>query len=85
MATVLERSALAKEWPSRSASSFAPRRTSRPWGYDGFLTENMVISIEGHIEEAGGPHGVKLEEQVLITGRGAVPFSRSPLVDALQV
>ena len=45
----------------------------------------MVVSVESYIGEPGGPDGVKLEEQVLITGRRAVPFSRSPLVDALQV
>ena len=45
----------------------------------------MVVSVESYIGEPGGPDGVKLEEQVLITERGAVPFSRSPLVDALQV
>ena len=55
------------------------------WGYDGVFEENMVVSVESYIGEAGGPDGVKLEEQVLITERGAVPFSRSPLVDALQV
>jgi Xaa-Pro aminopeptidase len=46
---------------------------------------NMVVSVESYIGEAGGPDGVKLEEQVLITDRGAVPLSRSSLVDALQI
>ena len=45
----------------------------------------MVVSVERYIGEANGPDGVKLEEQVLITKRGAVPFSSSPLVDALQI
>ena len=55
------------------------------WGYDGLFAEDMVVSVESYIGEPGGPDGVKLEQQVLITARGAVPFSRSPLVDALQV
>jgi Xaa-Pro aminopeptidase len=55
------------------------------WGYDGVFETNMVVSVESYIGEAGGPDGVKLEEQVLITDRGAVPLSRSPLVDALQI
>jgi Xaa-Pro aminopeptidase len=55
------------------------------WGYDGVFAENMVVSVESYIGEPGGPDGVKLEQQVLITERGAVPFSRSPLVDALQL
>jgi Xaa-Pro aminopeptidase len=55
------------------------------WSYDGIFEENMVVSVESFIGEANGPDGVKLEQQVLITGRGAVPFSSSPLVDALQV
>lgn len=55
------------------------------WGYDGVFEANMVVSVESYIGELGGPDGVKLEEQVLITERGAVPFSRSPLVDALEV
>ncbi len=45
----------------------------------------MVVSVESYIGETGGPDGIKLEEQVLITERSAVSFSRSPLVDALQV
>jgi Xaa-Pro aminopeptidase len=55
------------------------------WGYDGVFAEDMVVSVESYIGEPGGPDGVKLEQQVLITERGAVPFSHSPLVDALQV
>ena len=43
------------------------------------------MSVERYIGGADGPDGVKLEEQVLITRRGAVPFSSSLLVDALQI
>ncbi|NBA94897.1 Xaa-Pro peptidase family protein [Pseudomonas sp. R5(2019)] len=51
------------------------------WGYDGVFEENMVVSVESFIGEQGGREGVKLEEQVLITARGAVKLSRTPLVD----
>ncbi|WP_429578768.1 M24 family metallopeptidase [Paraburkholderia youngii] len=51
------------------------------WGYDGVLEENMVVSVESYIGEKGGKEGVKLEEQVLITSNGAVPFSKSSLLN----
>lgn len=51
------------------------------WGYDGLFQENMVVSVESYIGERGGHQGVKLEEQVLITARGAVTLSRTPLLD----
>ena len=53
------------------------------WGYDGVITEGMVLCIESLIGEVGGREGVKLEEQVLVTATGAVSLSTSPLVDAL--
>jgi Xaa-Pro aminopeptidase len=54
------------------------------WGYDGILEANMVVSVESYIGEVGGKEGVKLEEQVVITDKGAQPLSRSPLLDALE-
>ena len=38
----------------------------------------MVVSVESYIGEPGGPDGVKLEEQVLITEREPVAVLRSP-------
>ncbi len=38
----------------------------------------MKISIESYIGEVGGPDGVKLEEQIHITEKGPVIFSRTP-------
>jgi hypothetical protein len=35
--------------------------------------------------EVGGKEGVKLEQQVLITAGGAVPMSKAPFVDAIEV
>ena len=53
------------------------------WGYDGMFEANMVVSVESYIGEVGGPDGVKLEQQVVITEAGARPLSRTPLVDAI--
>ena len=36
--------------------------------YDGVLAEGMVLCVESYVGEPGGRDGVKLEEQVLITG-----------------
>lgn len=55
------------------------------WGYDGVIEENMVLCVESYLGEEGGPEGVKLEQQVVVTANGAVPMSRSPLVDALTM
>ncbi|WP_118180124.1 M24 family metallopeptidase [Paraburkholderia phosphatilytica] len=51
------------------------------WGYDGVLQENMIVSVESFIGEAGGKEGVKLEEQVLITATGAIALSDCPRLD----
>ena len=53
------------------------------WGYDGYFQENMVVCVESYIGAVGGGQGVKLEQQVLITSRGAVPMSSDPMIDAL--
>ena len=50
------------------------------WGYDGVFEENMVVSVESYLGEPGGPDGVKLEQQVLITANGAQLFSKMPLL-----
>ncbi|HWJ33882.1 MAG TPA: Xaa-Pro peptidase family protein [Steroidobacteraceae bacterium] len=54
------------------------------WGSDGVFVENMVVSVESYIGELGGQDGIKLEEQVLITDRGAVSMSKSAFHDALE-
>ena len=51
--------------------------------YDGVLAEGMVLCVESYVGEPGGRDGVKLEEQVLITARGAVKLSAFPFDDAL--
>jgi Xaa-Pro aminopeptidase len=69
---------LVDEYPSIAyASDFAE------WGYDGVFVENMVVSVESYIGAVGGREGVKLEQQVLVTARGAEVLSRTPFADAL--
>ena len=66
------------EWPSI------------PWpidweneGYDGVLEENMVICVESFIGSEHGGEGVKLEEQVVVTGDGYQLMSTFPFEDEL--
>ena len=47
-------------------------------GYDGVIEENMVLCVESYVGAAGGAEGVKLEEQVLVTGRGCEVLSEYP-------
>ena len=47
-------------------------------GYDGHFEPGMTVCVESYAGEVGGPFGVKLEEQVLVTDSGAVPLSRYP-------
>ncbi|HZZ63179.1 MAG TPA: Xaa-Pro peptidase family protein [Roseiarcus sp.] len=55
------------------------------WGFDGIFEENMVLCVESFIGEKGAKEGVKLEQQVIVTGGGAVPMSSSPFVDAIEL
>jgi Xaa-Pro aminopeptidase len=55
------------------------------YGYEGIIEENMTLCIESYIGRKGGAEGVKLEQQVLITGNGAqalttYPFEREFLI-----
>lgn len=70
---------LVDEYPSLAYAQDFP-----DWGYDGVFEENMVVSVESFIGEVGAKEGVKLEQQALITARGAVPMSRSPFLDAIE-
>lgn len=47
-------------------------------GYDGVLEPGMVVCVESYVGRHGGREGVKLEEQVLITGTGHEQLSRYP-------
>lgn len=48
-------------------------------GYDGELQPGTVVCMESYIGREGGPDGVKLEQQVLITDSGTELLSRYPL------
>jgi Xaa-Pro aminopeptidase len=52
-------------------------------GYDGIFEADMTICLESYVGEAGGPEGVKLEEQVLVTPTGAEVLSTYPFEDRL--
>ena len=52
-------------------------------GYDGVIEPNMTLCVESYVGAAGGPEGVKLEEQVLVTASGIEPLSRFPFDPAL--
>jgi len=42
------------------------------------IQENMVFCLECYAGKDGAPYGVKLEDQVLVTRDGAIPFSTYP-------
>ena len=44
-----------------------------------------AVRVEICMGEVGGKEALKLGRQVLITASGAVPMSRAPLVDAIEV
>jgi Xaa-Pro dipeptidase len=50
---------------------------------DGVLRLGMTVCVESYIGEVGGPEGVKLEQQVLITETGHEVMSRFPLESSL--
>ena len=53
------------------------------YGREGVIEPGMVVSVESYIGEKGGCEGVKLEEEVLITEKGAQLISRFPFEDEL--
>ncbi len=53
-------------------------------GYDGVIEPGMTLCVESFIGEEGGPEGVKLEQQVLVTETGVEPLSRFPFEAALS-
>jgi Xaa-Pro aminopeptidase len=53
------------------------------FGRPGVLEPGMVLSVESYVGEKGGPEGVKLEEELLVTDTGAELISRFPFEDEL--
>ena len=70
---------MADEWPVILHSP------DHPEFYDGELEPGMVICVESYIGEIGGVEGVKIEDQVLVTGSGPIVLSRYPFEDSLLV
>jgi Xaa-Pro aminopeptidase len=70
---------LADEYPV-----VADRADFADWGYDGNFESGMVVCVESYIGASGGTQGVKLEQQYVVTERGAQPMSRSRFEDALE-
>lgn len=50
---------------------------------DGVLEPGLTLSVESYIGEPGGPEGVKLEEEVVVTETGVARISRYPFDEAL--
>jgi len=50
---------------------------------DGILEPGMVVSVESYIGEPGGPEGVKLEDELVITDTGVELLSRYPYDEKL--
>jgi len=48
-------------------------------GYDGIFEAGMTVCLESYIGEAGGPDGVRLEQQALLTEHGTELLSSYPL------
>ena len=52
-------------------------------GYDGVIEPGMVLWVESYIGEEGGAEGVKLEQQILVTGSGIDVLSNFPFEEDL--
>jgi Xaa-Pro aminopeptidase len=64
---------LCDEWPK-----VVHREDVARSAYDGVFQENMTVCVESYIGEHGGPDGVKLEQQVLVTATGCAVLSTFP-------
>jgi Xaa-Pro aminopeptidase len=53
------------EWPS-----IKYREDWEERGYDGVLEPGMMLCVEAYLGEVGGPDGIKLEDQLLVTDDG---------------
>ncbi len=53
------------EWPN-----IYPLEKAQDLNVDGVIEESMVLAVESYMGEVGGPEGVKLETQVLVTETG---------------
>ena len=53
-------------------------------GYSGELEAGMMLCVEAYIGEVGGPDGIKLEDQLLVTEDGVENLTRCPFDDKLM-
>ena len=67
---------MSDEWPS----IFYPQ--DERLIYDGQLEVGMAICVESYVGEVGGPEGVKLEQQILITEGGYELLTKFPFEEA---
>jgi Xaa-Pro aminopeptidase len=64
---------LCDEWPSLYFPEDWPSS-----GYDGVFEEGMTICIESYCGSVGGCEGIKLEQQIYVTGNGSEDLTSYP-------
>ncbi len=52
-------------------------------GYSGVLEAGMMLCVEAYVGEVGGPDGIKLEDQLLVTENGVENMTRCPFDEKL--
>jgi Xaa-Pro dipeptidase len=73
---------LENEWPIIMSGDKTGVVGAYGGGYDGVVEPGMVLCVESYAGEVGGPDGIKLEEQVLITETGCEVLSKTPYQEA---
>lgn len=73
---------LENEWPIVKSVHKATMKGGYGGGYDGVLQPGMTLCIESYIGEVGGPDGIKLEEQILVTEGAPIVLSTAPFQDS---
>ena len=68
---------MSDEWPA----IYYPEDAA--YAYEGVLEAGMTICVESYMGAVGGPEGVKLEQQILVTESGPIVLSKFPFEDAL--
>ena len=66
------------EWPN-----IYPLKKLQALNLDGVIEEGMVLAVESYMGEVGGPEGVKLETQVLVTENGVEWLDTFPFEEDL--
>lgn len=69
---------MSDEWPK-----IACRQDWDTLGYDGEIEAGMVLCVESFVGDEAGGEGVKLEQQVLVTGTGTEVLSLYPFEETL--